>query len=126
MGKRADDASTPPTRTAPRAYDALYAEYRALHDYFGRVATTCCTGCARSATRQPPIEQPSAAALIGSGAQTTVDRLRETVAALHGELTRSGLVAWTAGNVSARVPGHDLHGDQAERRLRTTSSPPPQ
>ncbi len=34
--------------------------------------------------------------------------LRETVARLHGELTRYGLVAWTAGNVSARVPGHDL------------------
>ena len=37
-----------------------------------------------------------------------VRRLRETVAALHGELTRYGLVAWTAGNVSARVPGQDL------------------
>jgi L-ribulose-5-phosphate 4-epimerase len=31
-----------------------------------------------------------------------------TVAALHSELTRYGLVAWTAGNVSARVPGTDL------------------
>ncbi len=27
---------------------------------------------------------------------------------LHGELTRNGLVVWTAGNVSARVPGRDL------------------
>lgn len=35
-------------------------------------------------------------------------RLRETVAELHAELTRYGLVAWTAGNISARVPGHDL------------------
>ncbi len=34
--------------------------------------------------------------------------LREQVAALHAELTRYGLVAWTAGNVSARVPGRDL------------------
>ncbi|WP_433528126.1 L-ribulose-5-phosphate 4-epimerase [Micromonospora sp. CA-263727] len=34
--------------------------------------------------------------------------LRQTVARLHGELTRYGLVAWTAGNVSARVPGRDL------------------
>ena len=34
--------------------------------------------------------------------------LRRTVADLHGELTRNGLVIWTAGNVSARVPGHDL------------------
>lgn len=38
----------------------------------------------------------------------TVERLREHVAELHGELTRYGLVVWTAGNVSARVPGQDL------------------
>ncbi len=37
-----------------------------------------------------------------------IRRLRETVAALHAELTRYGLVAWTAGNVSGRVPGEDL------------------
>ena len=41
---------------------------------------------------------------------TAVSRVRETVARLHGELTRNGLVAWTAGNVSGRVPGHDLSG----------------
>ncbi|CAA9262422.1 MAG: L-ribulose-5-phosphate 4-epimerase [uncultured Blastococcus sp.] len=34
--------------------------------------------------------------------------LREHVAALHSELTRYGLVTWTAGNVSARVPGEEL------------------
>ncbi len=34
--------------------------------------------------------------------------LREQVASLHSELTRYGLVAWTSGNVSARVPGQDL------------------
>jgi len=38
----------------------------------------------------------------------TIEQLREHVAALHGELTRYGLVVWTAGNVSARVPGQDL------------------
>jgi L-ribulose-5-phosphate 4-epimerase len=37
-----------------------------------------------------------------------VATLRETVAALHAELTRYGLVVWTAGNVSGRVPGEDL------------------
>ena len=37
-----------------------------------------------------------------------VRRLREEVAVLHSELTRNGLVIWTAGNVSARVPGADL------------------
>ncbi len=34
--------------------------------------------------------------------------LRTDVARLHAELPRWGLVVWTAGNVSARVPGHDL------------------
>ena len=34
--------------------------------------------------------------------------LRIQVAALHAELVRYGLVVWTSGNVSARVPGHDL------------------
>jgi L-ribulose-5-phosphate 4-epimerase len=33
---------------------------------------------------------------------------REHVAALHSELTRNGLVTWTSGNVSERVPGEDL------------------
>jgi L-ribulose-5-phosphate 4-epimerase len=39
---------------------------------------------------------------------TEIKQLRERVAALHGELVRYGLVVWTAGNISARVPGHDL------------------
>jgi L-ribulose-5-phosphate 4-epimerase len=34
--------------------------------------------------------------------------LRQAVADLHAELTRYQLVTWTAGNVSARVPGEDL------------------
>ena len=37
-----------------------------------------------------------------------VDGLRTEVARLHAVLPRYGLVVWTAGNVSARVPGHDL------------------
>ena len=37
-----------------------------------------------------------------------IDGLKSEVAALHGELPRNGLVVWTAGNVSARVPGADL------------------
>jgi L-ribulose-5-phosphate 4-epimerase len=37
-----------------------------------------------------------------------VAELRATVAALHAELVRYGLVAWTAGNISGRVPGEDL------------------
>jgi L-ribulose-5-phosphate 4-epimerase len=34
--------------------------------------------------------------------------LRREVCALHAELPRHGLVVWTSGNVSARVPGEDL------------------
>ncbi|MCI2957517.1 L-ribulose-5-phosphate 4-epimerase [Agromyces atrinae] len=37
-----------------------------------------------------------------------VQKVREDVARLHGELTRYGLVIWTGGNVSGRVPGTDL------------------
>jgi L-ribulose-5-phosphate 4-epimerase len=37
-----------------------------------------------------------------------VERLRIEVADLHRELVRYGLVVWTAGNISARVPGADL------------------
>ena len=35
-------------------------------------------------------------------------RVRREVCELHAELTRYGLVVWTAGNVSGRVPGYDL------------------
>jgi L-ribulose-5-phosphate 4-epimerase len=37
-----------------------------------------------------------------------VRRLRAEVTRLHAELVRYGLVVWTAGNVSGRVPGADL------------------
>ena len=38
----------------------------------------------------------------------TIEALRAQLADLHGELVRNELVIWTAGNVSARVPGRDL------------------
>jgi L-ribulose-5-phosphate 4-epimerase len=38
----------------------------------------------------------------------TIDELRAQVCALHAELVRNNLVAWTSGNVSARVPGESL------------------
>ncbi|MEO3797692.1 L-ribulose-5-phosphate 4-epimerase [Nonomuraea sp. B10E15] len=34
--------------------------------------------------------------------------MSRTVAGLHAELVRYGLVVWTAGNVSGRIPGEDL------------------
>ncbi|WP_329560352.1 L-ribulose-5-phosphate 4-epimerase [Kitasatospora sp. NBC_01266] len=39
---------------------------------------------------------------------TTIETIRRQVGDLHQELVRYGLVVWTAGNVSARVPGEDL------------------
>jgi L-ribulose-5-phosphate 4-epimerase len=36
-----------------------------------------------------------------------VSGIRSLVAHLHAEVLRWGLVVWTAGNVSARVPGVD-------------------
>ena len=38
----------------------------------------------------------------------TIASLRREVCALHAELPRNGLVAWTSGNLSARVPGEEL------------------
>jgi len=38
----------------------------------------------------------------------TLKQVRREVAELHAELPRNELVVWTAGNVSARVPGRDL------------------
>lgn len=46
------------------------------------------------------LDDPAIAAAIGE--------LRRTVAGLHRSLVANGLVAWTSGNVSARVPGADL------------------
>jgi L-ribulose-5-phosphate 4-epimerase len=43
-----------------------------------------------------------------SALTTQLKTLREQVSGLHAELVRYGLVVWTAGNVSGRVPGHDL------------------
>src|ERR1039458_824861 len=39
---------------------------------------------------------------------TEITALRETVCALHAELVRNGLVAWTSGNVSARLEDSEL------------------
>ena len=41
-------------------------------------------------------------------AMTRLDEVRSTVSALHQELVRNRLVAWTSGNLSARVPGEEL------------------
>ncbi len=40
--------------------------------------------------------------------EVAVARVRSEIASLHAELVRYGLVVWTGGNVSGRVPGADL------------------
>ena len=40
--------------------------------------------------------------------EAAVEKVRVDVARLHAELVRYGLVVWTGGNVSGRVPGADL------------------
>jgi L-ribulose-5-phosphate 4-epimerase len=40
-------------------------------------------------------------------AEAAIAAVRADVARLHGELVRYGLVVWTGGNVSGRVPGTD-------------------
>jgi L-ribulose-5-phosphate 4-epimerase len=45
---------------------------------------------------------------IDPAAEAAVRDARTTIAALHAELVSAGLVAWTSGNISGRVPGTDL------------------
>ncbi|GAA0448536.1 L-ribulose-5-phosphate 4-epimerase [Paractinoplanes deccanensis] len=45
---------------------------------------------------------------VTTDVRDTIAALRRQVADLHAELPRNQLVVWTAGNVSARVPGRDL------------------
>lgn len=44
----------------------------------------------------------------GPKVEVAIARVRADVAASHAELTRYGLIVWTGGNVSGRVPGADL------------------
>jgi L-ribulokinase len=116
---RSNKAEYWPIAANVKAYEELFADYTELHDHFGRGDTDLMH---RLKARKRELAAPSpislhqdrtgtAPALPGSvpaQAREAVDALRQTVADLHRELTRYGLVVWTAGNVSARVPGHDL------------------
>src|SRR5512134_972856 len=46
--------------------------------------------------------------VIDVATRAAIDALCADLEVLHRELTRNELVIWTAGNVSARVPGADL------------------
>ena len=94
MGKLRRGAFTPdPHRAA--MYDRLYAEYATLHDYFGR---------GRKRRDAPPASDAAGGVPMSDAVRVA----REALCALHGELVRWGLVTWTSGNVSARIPGLDL------------------
>jgi len=45
---------------------------------------------------------------FGPEVEQAIATVREDVARLHAELVRYGLIVWTGGNVSGRVPGADL------------------
>ena len=45
---------------------------------------------------------------VPTDAKAAIEELREQLVGLHNELVRYQLVVWTAGNVSARVPGAEL------------------
>ncbi|WP_187289958.1 class II aldolase/adducin family protein, partial [Microbacterium sp. B24] len=51
---------------------------------------------------------PAGGRVIDQHLQERIDAVRADVAALHAELVRYGLVVWTGGNVSGRVPDSDL------------------
>jgi L-ribulokinase len=121
---RCDKAVYQPIAANVKAYDELFADYTQLHDYFGRGGTDVmhrlkarkrklAASSPRHLSTDPLrnsgtelISAPPAG--VPAQARKAVDELRRVVADLHRELTRYALVVWTAGNVSARVPGHDL------------------
>jgi len=51
---------------------------------------------------------PSSGSAFSPEIEAAIVDVRADVARLHGELVRYGLVVWTGGNVSGRVPGADL------------------
>ncbi|WP_091227483.1 L-ribulose-5-phosphate 4-epimerase [Microbacterium sp. 3J1] len=48
------------------------------------------------------------APVFSAEVDVAIRTVREDVSRLHSELVRNGLVVWTGGNVSGRVPGADL------------------
>src|SRR5215213_6171949 len=60
----------------------------------------------------PVAHGPAEGGLLMTTAPSTqdpaIEAVRREVSSLHAELVRYNLVAWTAGNVSGRVPGADL------------------
>ena len=103
MGRSRRDVYPPdPARAA--AYDRLFAEYRALHDHFGRGGNDVMHRLRALRDEALPMSAGGprpmrAAAAAASG---------RSVGALHAELLRCGPGRLDRGNVSRRVPGEDL------------------
>ncbi|GAA1972691.1 L-ribulose-5-phosphate 4-epimerase [Microbacterium pumilum] len=55
-----------------------------------------------------PAETQTAQPTLDADVESAIAAVRSDVAKLHGELVRYGLIVWTGGNVSGRVPGADL------------------
>lgn len=47
--------------------------------------------------------------VFDASVEAAIVGVREDIARLHAELVRYGLIVWTGGNVSGRVPGADLY-----------------
>ena len=69
------------------------------------VARSRCAASGRAGERRRGGDRVSS---YGPQVEVAIARVRADVAKLHAELTRYGLVVWTGGNVSGRVPGADL------------------
>ncbi len=74
-------------------YDALFAEYRTLHDYFSGRPEWAGNAVLHRLRDRRNASDPRMSALDDRSSRT----LREQVSALHAELVRYGLVVWTAG-----------------------------
>ena len=94
MGRARRDGFLPDSGSSDR-YDELYDHYTTLHDRFGRRSPMMHQLRKPTGHRRPE--------RVGA-----VAALRSELARLHAELPRHGLVSWTSGNISARVPGEEL------------------
>ena len=55
---------------------------------------------------------------------SAITRARQEVCALHGSLVDNGLVAWTSGNISARVAGAGPGDRRVDRMVHGHRWPP--
>ena len=100
MGSVERDAYVPDERARRRlrpAVRALHAAARPLRPRRRRRHARACATCAR-------------------GSSSMADELRREVCALHAELPRNGLVAWTSRQPLGARPGRGADGHQAQRR----------